>query len=44
MMTTQLSIDGLRYQVDHLFVALAAEATALGPLRVGGTLQVGLGF
>lgn len=35
---------GARYQVDHLFVALAAEATALGPLRVGGTLQVGLGF
>jgi hypothetical protein len=35
---------GLRYQVDHLFVALAAEATALGPLRLGGTLQVGVGF
>ena len=35
---------GARYQVDHLFVALAAEATALGPLRIGGTLQVGLGF
>lgn len=35
---------GVRYQVNHLFVALAAEATALGPLRVGGTLQVGLGF
>ena len=35
---------GVRYQVDHLFVALAAEATAIGPLRLGGTLQVGLGF
>lgn len=35
---------GARYQVDHLFVALAAEATAVGPLRLGGTLQVGLGF
>jgi hypothetical protein len=35
---------GARYQVDHLFVALAVEATALGPLRLGGTLQVGLGF
>ena len=35
---------GARYQVDHLFLALAAEATAIGPLRVGGTLQVGLGF
>lgn len=35
---------GVRYQVDHLFVVLAAEATALGPLRLGGTLQVGLGF
>jgi hypothetical protein len=35
---------GARYQVDHLFVALAAEATALGPLRIGGSLQVGLGF
>ena len=35
---------GARYQLDHLFVALAAEATALGPLRIGGTLQVGLGF
>ncbi len=35
---------GARYQVDHLFVALAAEATALGPLRFGGTLQVGMGF
>ena len=35
---------GARYQVDHLFVALAAEATAIGPLRLGGTLQVGLGF
>jgi hypothetical protein len=35
---------GARYQVDHLFVALAAEATALGPLRIGGTLQVGLGY
>lgn len=35
---------GVRYQVDHLFVALAAEATAVGPLRLGGTLQVGLGF
>lgn len=35
---------GARYQVDHLFLALAAEATAIGPLRLGGTLQVGLGF
>lgn len=35
---------GARYQVDHLFLALAAEATAIGPLRVGGTLQVGLGY
>ena len=35
---------GAKYQVGHLFVALAAEATALGPLRLGGTLQVGLGF
>lgn len=35
---------GARYQVDHLFVALAAEATAIGPLRIGGTLQVGMGF
>lgn len=35
---------GARYQVDHLFVALAAEATAIGPLRLGGSLQVGLGF
>lgn len=35
---------GLRYQREHLFVALAAEATALGPLRLGGSLQVGLGF
>jgi hypothetical protein len=35
---------GARYQVDHLFVALAAEAMAVGPLRLGGTLQVGLGF
>lgn len=35
---------GMRYRVDHLFVALAAEATALGPLRIGGSLQVGLGF
>lgn len=35
---------GLRYQVDHLFLALAAEATAIGPLRLGGSLQVGLGF
>lgn len=35
---------GARYQVDHLFVAIAAEATAIGPLRLGGTLQVGMGF
>lgn len=35
---------GARYQVDHLFVAVAAEATAIGPLRIGGTLQVGMGF
>ena len=35
---------GARWQRDRLFVALAAEATALGPLRVGGSLQVGLGF
>ncbi len=35
---------GVRYQVDHLFVALAVEATAIGPLRLGGTLQVGVGF
>lgn len=35
---------GLKYQVDHLFVALAAEATAVGPLRYGGSLMVGLGF
>lgn len=35
---------GLRYQAGHLFVALAAEATAVGPLRLGGSLQVGLGF
>ena len=35
---------GLRYQVDRVFVAMAAEATAIGPLRLGGSLQVGLGF
>ena len=35
---------GARYQVDHLFIALAAEATAIGPLRLGGSLQVGVGF
>ena len=35
---------GLRYQVEHVFLALAAEATAIGPLRLGGSLQVGLGF
>ncbi len=35
---------GARYQVDHLFLAIAAEATAIGPLRLGGSLQVGLGF
>ena len=35
---------GLRYQVNHVFLALAAEATAVGPLRLGGTFQVGVGF
>ncbi|MFZ5442555.1 MAG: hypothetical protein ACOZQL_21270 [Myxococcota bacterium] len=35
---------GVRYQVNHLFVLLAAEATALGPLRLGGTLQAGVAF
>jgi hypothetical protein len=35
---------GARVQVSHLFIALAAEATALGPLRVGGTLQLGFAF
>ncbi len=35
---------GARYQVSHLFIMAAAEATALGPLRVGGTLQVGFAF
>lgn len=35
---------GLRYQVGHLFLALAAEAMGIGPLRLGGSLQVGLGY
>lgn len=35
---------GLRYQVDHVFLALAAEATAVGPLRLGASLQAGVGF
>jgi len=35
---------GLRYQVSHLFLLAAAEATALGPLRVGGTVQMGFAF
>lgn len=35
---------GARVQLSHLFIVAAAEATALGPLRVGGTLQLGFGF
>jgi hypothetical protein len=35
---------GLKYQVEHFFLALAAEATAVGPVRLGGSLMVGLGF
>jgi len=35
---------GLRIQMNHAFVALSAEATALGPLRVGGSAQLGFAF
>lgn len=35
---------GMRVQVSHLFLVAAAEATALGPLRVGGTFQAGFAF
>ena len=35
---------GLRVQLSHAFLALAAEATALGPLRVGGSAQLGFAF
>jgi hypothetical protein len=35
---------GLRYQVSHLFLLAAAEGTALGPRRLGGTVQMGFAF
>jgi hypothetical protein len=35
---------GARYQVSHLFLLVAVEATALGPVRYGGTMQMGFGF
>lgn len=35
---------GVRWQLNHLFVLAAAEATALGPLRIGGTFQAGFAF
>lgn len=33
---------GLRVQLNHAFIAVAAEAMALGPVRLGGTVQVGV--
>ncbi|MFT3712091.1 MAG: hypothetical protein QM817_30990 [Archangium sp.] len=35
---------GMRIQMQHAFIALSAEATALGPLRVGGSAQLGFAF
>lgn len=35
---------GLRVQVSHLFLQAAAEATAIGPRRVGGSLMAGFAF
>jgi hypothetical protein len=35
---------GVRVQLKHAFIALSAEATALGPLRVGGSAQLGFAF
>lgn len=35
---------GMRVQLSHLFIQAAAEATALGPRRYGGSLMVGFAF
>ncbi|MFO0594911.1 MAG: hypothetical protein U0228_06395 [Myxococcaceae bacterium] len=35
---------GVRVQVKHAFLAFAVEATALGPVRLGGSAQLGVGF
>lgn len=35
---------GARIQLSHLFVQLAAEATAIGPTRLGASLQAGVAF
>ncbi len=35
---------GLRVQVSHVFIQAAAEAMAIGPVRLGGSLQAGVAF
>lgn len=35
---------GMRFQFEHAFLAVSAEATALGPLRLGGSAQLGFAF
>lgn len=35
---------GMRFQFQHAFLAVSAEATALGPLRLGGSAQLGFAF
>jgi hypothetical protein len=35
---------GVRFQFQHAFLAVSAEGTALGPLRLGGSAQLGFAF